>query len=122
VGARVIDLAEIERMMMVSLSSRWPARTRPRSRDKALAPELNAFSASFSCPTRFARRRSNRGDGMGALDRFPGGMLSLAQAPPSHADATDGGGKKRISAPCNAVRRAASGYHWSQQISTPILP
>ena len=31
-------------------------------------------------------------------------------------------GKKRISAPLRAVRRAASGYHWSQQTRVPTLP
>src|SRR5580692_12646592 len=31
-------------------------------------------------------------------------------------------GKKRTSAPRRAVRRAPSGYHWSQQTSVPMGP
>ena len=33
-----------------------------------------------------------------------------------------GYGVTALSAPANAIRRAASGYHWSQQTSTPSRP
>ena len=61
-------------------------------------------------------------DGMGALHRVPGVGLRGAELRPSRRGASRSrwgrrGSRRRWS----AVRRAASGYHWSQQTRVPTV-
>ena len=63
------------------------------------------------------------GDRVAPLDRLPGGLLLRAVLRLLRWEPADGGRDRTGSAaPLSAVSRAASGYHWSQQTSTPIRP
>jgi len=62
------------------------------------------------------------GDGVGALDGLPRGVLRRAELGLLAGVPADRGGMKIDCAPSSAVRRAASGNHWSQQISAPTGP
>jgi len=61
------------------------------------------------------------GDGVGALGGLPGVVLGGAELFLSRVPA-DGGGEEEDLGPAEAVRRAPSGYHWSQQTKVPIFP
>ena len=85
-----------------------------RGDDEALPPELDPV-ATGGCFVADAVDRGDEtavGNRMTALDRFPGGMLSVAVLRFLRSDASRSPSDKRESrAPCSAVRRAASGYH-----------
>ena len=92
------------------------------SGDEALAPEFDTIASKpFVTDSIGHGDVAAIGDGVGALDRFPGGVLAFALSIFFLGMPADGSRIKRISAPCMAVRRAASGYHWSQQTRTPIF-
>ena len=62
------------------------------------------------------------GDGVGALRGLPGGVLGFAVLGFFGGVPADGGGIEEGLGSGRAVRRAASGYHWSQQTSVPMWP
>ena len=63
------------------------------------------------------------GDGVAALDRLPRGVLLRAVLRLLGREPADRGRiEEDLARPRSAVSRAASGYHWSQQMSTPIRP
>ena len=62
------------------------------------------------------------GDGVRALDGLPRIVLRRAELVFLCRVPADGGGIKQHLAPCSAVSRAPSGYHWSQQTSVPTRP
>ena len=98
----------------------------------ALRPEHEAVAPEIGCRRRQRRgfvadafageHRQVVGDGMAAMAEDPGialaGLLVLrvVRVP------ADRGRMAAASAPASAIRRAASGYHWSQHTSTPRRP
>ena len=69
------------------------------------------------------RRRKRRWQSRARAESCARHRAAPRQTRPSPPDASRSPwDKTRMLAPCSAVRRAPSGYHWSQQTSVPIFP
>lgn len=125
-GSSDINLIELDRDQhdLLPVNARLRENLPACSCDETLAPKLNPRPADRRLnPDTIDRRDiTTVGDRVAALDRFPSAMLVYAVFGFFLRMPAYGRGVKRISAPCIAVSRAPSGYHWSQQMSTPIFP
>ena len=133
---------QLRRMSSSAFRSTSPTRISSRSCDafgqhategiaeKRSAPEFEALArsrlaadvAGFKSDAVHHRDIDAVGDGMGALDGAPGVVLGHTELGLLRGMPADCGRIEQHCAPCKAVRRAPSGYHWSQQTSVPSRP